>query len=350
MLIKLGEKFKNIKEDTKKRIMATIMAGGIALSGLGMAGCNNLLNPDDPGTEITNPDNKYAKYSQILQNVLTDKYYTNISYIEDSDTDVGTKRWSYNNPKCLAIPYGFLEDEGFDIDKIKEKELDSKSWIYLIDNDLYVELLAEVKSNTTFTTGETSYYTNYLLKYNLTNQETKELKSLFKSLHSYRKTAYSQGPLFVQELSYLKKPEVLANTKITPNSLKAFEEECDEMQYAGYSHTLTYLNRIQTRPMAESGAVNYDHIFQTHKYDGNLNDPGATITTDYLYTLIFNITRFGYPDPVFQSTKQSAFIMTPENRQKIKESAVKITLLSANNCNFKNLLKERNIDLTLSYN
>ena len=195
---------KKLTEKTKKRIVATVLAGGIALSGLGMTGCTS-CNPDPNNTNppITNPggDNggtqapgnnnggnsgsqtpDYSKYSQILQNVLTDDYYTSIASIENSDTDYGKKRWSYNHPKALSIPYGFLEDEGLDIESIKSKYLPVKSCIYLIENDLYIEVLAGIKSTTKFITDENIYYANYLLKYNLTNQELKEIKTLFTPL------------------------------------------------------------------------------------------------------------------------------------------------------------------------
>ena len=47
---------KKLTEKTKKRIVATVLAGGIALSGLGMTGCTS-CNPDPNNTNppITNP-------------------------------------------------------------------------------------------------------------------------------------------------------------------------------------------------------------------------------------------------------------------------------------------------------
>lgn len=258
LLTKLNEKFKNIKDETKKRITATILAGGIALSGLGMAGCsscnpneNNNTNPpivtpggDENGGNQGNgnqnggnqngssqtPD--YSKYSQVLQNVLTDNYYYSlISNAESHDYD-----FAYNNQKYQPIPYGFLEDQGFDIDKYKSHQLKCTSELYSINNDLYVELKAEIQAST-------NYMANYVLKYSLTEKEMDELGKLFSSLYysTFEDATYYQAPFFVQELSYLKEPEIKSVGYITDASNKNFEEFCDQEKYLAGSHHATYI-------------------------------------------------------------------------------------------------------------
>ena len=255
LISKLNEKFKNIKDDTKKRVMATILAGGIALSGLGMAGCNpNSNNPDNTNPPITNPGDEntgnnggsqnsgnnnggsqnpnYSKYSQTLQNVLTDSYYTTIiGDAKSTDDD-----YVYNHPRYQPIPYGFLEDEGFDISKFKTKQLSCTSELYSIGNDLYIELKAEIAAST-------NYIANYVLKYSLTEQEMSELNKLFSSLYysTYQYATYFQAPFFVQELSYSKDPEVQSVGYTTAECNNSSVEFFNAREMIGTSHMATYL-------------------------------------------------------------------------------------------------------------
>lgn len=374
LLSKLREKFKNVKDETKKRVMSTILAGGIALSGLGLSACNSTTNNNDnTNPPIVNPgDNEnenqtpggdngnsqtpgegnggsqtpdYSKYSQILQNVLTDKYYWGLEGEETADDKIGANRWTYNNPRFMAIPYGFLEDEGFDISKIKSGSLYCKSDLYTINNDLFIELRAEIKTNTPIWENTSSYLANYVLKYTLTNQELKEVLALHEPLSSSDKTTYLQAPFFIQELSYLKTPEIMSKQYITLDSISAAEERCDEKGYVlGVNH-LTYLGFTKTDD------VYYSTTFQTHIRTTNNSRTNDTKKTSNLYTISFKTMGHGCVEynnmNIRISTKQTALTLPTENKEAAKASKTPITILSSYASLFKNI-KDASIEDVLS--
>ncbi len=355
LLAKLGEKFKKIKDDTKKRIMATIFAGGIALSGIGMTGCDNSADPNNTNPPIVNPgDNNggtqnggtqnpnYANYSQILQNVLTDSYYENLESADKSDNKIGSNRYTYNHPRFMALPYGFLEDEGFDIEAIKEKDLYAESGLYTIGNNLFIELRAEIKTDTPFWENTSSYLANYLLKYTLTDQELKEIHALHTSLSPFDKTTYSQAPWFVQELSYLKTPEVVSKQYITLDSIEAAESRCNEKEYVLPSNHLTYLGTYQIDDLYT------EHKFQTHSYAGNRS---STKFDGNLYTLTFKTFGHGctqYDSKNIRITTNAVGLQFPtENKQAAQASKTPITVMSSYYCLFKNV-KDTSIEDVLT--
>jgi len=367
LLTKLGEKFKNIKDETKKRIVATVLAGGIALSGLGMTGCTS-CNPDPNNTNppITNPggDNggtqdpgnnnggnsgsqtpDYSKYSQILQNVLTDPYYLDLESMEIADKKIGSGRYSFNNPKFMALPYGFLEDEGYDIEQIKKSNLYAKSEVYVKNNDLFIELRAETKTGANFYKENSSYLTNYLIKYTLTDQEMKEVKALHQPLDPFSKKTYLQAPMFIQELSYLKNPEIISKAYITESSLDAFEQYCNDKNFVNGSHRITYLGTINTE------GTMYKQKFQTHIPTDSSNIPNETRVKVALNTLYFTTNGSGCVNynskNIHISTKTIAYQRTEEDKKATEESYETVTILSAYASVFENI-RDGSIEEVLS--
>ena len=320
LLTKLGEKFKNIKDDTKKSVLATLIAGGIALSGVGMSACENPLNPNDPGTEITNPDNKYSKYSQILQNVLTDQYYS--SLIND-DISYSFKL-AFNHPSFQPIPYGFLEDKGFNITKIKNDELFCTSEIYSIDNDLYVELKAEIEAST-------NYLTNYVLKYSLTDQELSELKKLFTGVDFHLgKATYYQAPFFVQELSYLKNPEIISTAYSTISANSSAYDHFDKKKYLTNRHRAIYLGSTYK----ENSIIAF-HTYQIR--------PWTTVaeTTSQIATIIIGTNGYGRITVdgkyIHNAELKNSGILTDENKILFENSIKKITSYTTSSLYFQDI-------------
>lgn len=215
----LIEKLKNMKEDTKKRILATALAGSMVAGSIPMASCTPKDNStetnyssttnqngshnsaDSSGSSSTN--NKYANYSTILQNVMTKSIYDNLvgwGLRKQNDGSISKVK----NSNCfLPIPYKFLEDLGYDTNQVYNDKYEARSEVFRIDNDLYIALGIQALS-------KENYMTNYLLKYNITDQEIEEMNKLFYTRQStYYNYTYFQAPFFVQELSYHKIPEVL---------------------------------------------------------------------------------------------------------------------------------------------
>ncbi len=374
LLTKLGEKFKNINDETKKRIMATVLAGGIALSGLGMTGCTS-CNPDPNNTNppITNPggDNggsqtpgnnnggtqtpgnnnggsqtpDYSKYSQILQNVLTDPYYDNLEFIHEID---GYKAHS-NNLKYAAIPYGFLEDEGFDISKFKDKKLSCISRVYTINNDLFIELQAEIDPGKAVFEEVKTYFANYHLKYTLTEQEMKEILALYKHMYTghFEKTTYLQAPLFVQELSYLKTPEILSKAYITRKALLATQDYCNRKQMPTNTNAnlLTYLGSKEVEDQI------YNLSFLLHGY-------GSDKVKYYSNIYVFNFDIYrgdasidldGNRIYVNYNAVDGAIWYTNKHKETTQASVKTGLFLSCADCYFKNV-KDTSIEELLANN
>ena len=134
LITKLTEKFKafgyKISESTKallnhihingnskivKKILDLTLCGVMAFSIGTMTACNT-DNPNvGPGTTNEQPgDNEDLKqYSQILQTVLTDSYYTKLTdeYKQNAVT-------YFSDPLFYAAPYSFLESQGLDVASI----------------------------------------------------------------------------------------------------------------------------------------------------------------------------------------------------------------------------------------
>lgn len=143
-----------------------------------------------------------TKYSAILEAVLNDaEYNALIEKLTAGDKQIGTG--NYFEPH----PYAFLAKQGHNISDIKDDKLNCFTTSYTIGNDknnLYVTTRVENKSST-------PYYSCYLLKYSLTNQEYDDLKMLHEG-------EYIQSPLFIQKLSEKKTPSVEYNAKITTSA------------------------------------------------------------------------------------------------------------------------------------
>lgn len=223
---------------------------------------NNGENQNNDGENQNNNDSKYANYSQILRNILEDKNYIYTALI-GADLTASQIDYAYNNPEYQAIPYGFLENEGFDITKIKNKELYCYSELYSIENDLFIELKVEVKAST-------NYLNCYLLKYTLTNQELNEIQKLFKEISSNMglKTYY-QAPFFVQELSYLKAPEIVSLAYITKRTNDGAIAYFNKKKFVANLHKALYLGS----EYVENSQTAY-HLYQIRP-----NSIGAKVST-----------------------------------------------------------------------
>ena len=144
-------------------------------------------------------------YSEILQLVLNDPYYRSLT----ETLYEGSASLRIKSNKYAPIPYAFLEDEGFDVEEIINEELSTRSVSYVLDsapNDLYMVFSVE-------THGETPYYTQYILKYTLTDKEMED----FRWVHSEE---CGQAPLMNQAIGELKTPEIISKNKIT---IEAYE-------------------------------------------------------------------------------------------------------------------------------
>lgn len=161
-----------------------------------------------------------SHFSQVLRTVLTDDYYRNLVNEGEAKKAFGFLASCSTANKYQAIPYRFLEDEGYNITAILNNEIACETDVFVINNELYIACRVENKAST-------PYYTHYVIKYSLSEQELKDLNFVFKELpdgaNTYRTISY-QAPFFIQELSNQKDAQVLSKNHITKDAEKSAEK------------------------------------------------------------------------------------------------------------------------------
>ena len=205
-------------------ILCITMSFGVTVLGA----CSNSQNSqssnnngqDDSGNNINQNDDKsennmnevLKKYSKILQTVLTDKYYTDLldTYVaarESQSTLEPDDDIKLNHKYYSACPLPFFKKQGHDITAIINGNLNCGAKYFYKNsepNNLYC--YAQVENiGLSF-----NYYTCYLLKYSVTEQEKNDIELLY-GINGY---AYIQAPLFMQELSNQKTPQILNKSNI----------------------------------------------------------------------------------------------------------------------------------------
>lgn len=199
-----------MKKAYKRFAILTIsaaLAGVVALGACSLGGQTggDDTDPDDPAIDNNDPTPEpEEKYSQILNDVLESDYYAEL-------TDMYEAAWNYPITKAHeAIPYAFLSREGFDIQAIKDEEIDCDSVAYIKNDDTSTLHL----STKVVTDGADPYYTCYTLSYPLTDKEYDDLVMLHQE-------KYIQAPYFIQELDNQKTAKVISKASIT---VEAFDE------------------------------------------------------------------------------------------------------------------------------
>lgn len=192
-----------------------------------LSSCNELppttggsgTNPDSSQTDTNNPsqdENDYSQYSELLQYVLEDEYYTYLAQ--------NMPRGTTATGKYAPHPYGFLEDEGYDISAIKSGKVDCYTTSYVLDNEpnnLYIFTMVSNKEN--------NINTNYLLKYNLTDQEMQDYNMLHTGNLS---TAYYFQSVFMNDaISQIKTPTTIQKFNIKTN---VYDTLIENMKYTNY--------------------------------------------------------------------------------------------------------------------
>ena len=146
-------------------------------------------------------------YSDILYTVLTESYYLSLSELPTGQITITSQKRRQN-------PFGYLKQEGYNLEDYLSEELEVQSDVYIKGDDtsnLYIATRAESKHE------QGNYYTCYVLQYELTEQEYADLEMLHKK-------NYVQAPLFIQELSYQKQPVSVNKASISKKSYEYMED------------------------------------------------------------------------------------------------------------------------------
>lgn len=193
-----------------KKIPALIMSVMMAFTPIILSACNNAADPtlpNNPDADLgTNPDNPNTPdaedpsegYSEILQSILKNSYYNTLMY------NAGGNHQLYRSAEFDPHPYAFLQSQGHDISKIKSGELECNTRSFVLDsepNNLYIGTYVETKA-------AKPYFTEYMLKYTLTDEEMDDY-------HMLHTEEYVQATFMNAEISANKTPTIISQTRCT---------------------------------------------------------------------------------------------------------------------------------------
>ena len=193
-----------VKITTRMAAILLSVALGVAV----LCGCS----AKTPETEPSGPDISQggSAYSKIFEKVLNEDYYNNL--IKAAEEDSQFQYTGYFDPH----PYAFLKSRGHDIDAIKNDELACRTVSFVREdepNNLYI--MTYVESKTT-----DPYYTEYMLRYTLTDREMNE----YKFLHNDNTRYYVQAAFKNDEISAQKKATVISETKMNKTAHEEMKE------------------------------------------------------------------------------------------------------------------------------
>ena len=180
-------------EFTKNKVVPYIVAGGMVLT---MAACtpkntdtntnqtdsswsdttdSNISSDNttdsstdsstDTSTDTTKPEeDKLSQFSPLVREMLTEQYYLDLVY-----------QRNYDNYSCGLgwydpHPYAFLEEQGHDVLAVKRSEKECVTHAFVDENEpnnLYIA---------TYIENNNKCYTEYMLKYTLTDKEMEDYK------------------------------------------------------------------------------------------------------------------------------------------------------------------------------
>lgn len=228
LLVRLGRKLKYGFTNSKvvRRIATLALAGSLALGTAGCFGTNPTPNPGPNG----NTDTPTTQYSAILEDVLEDEYYNGL--IDAAKDDFNLYRSASFDPH----PYAFLEKKGHDVDAIKAGDLTCRTVSYVMENEpnnLYMMTYVENKSSD-------PYYTEYTLKYTLSEKEMKEYTFLHKDGSDY----YIQAVFMNDAISEHKNATILSETKMNVEAHKEMREKLKNINTVNKTYGSSKINII----------------------------------------------------------------------------------------------------------
>lgn len=186
-------------------------------------------------TETKQPTQPEIEYSEILENILNNSTYNQLISAAKTNPNI------YNEGEFKPHPYTFLQQEGFDIEKIMNGTHEAYTLSYVKEdepNNLY--MFTRVNNN--------SYISNYLLKYELTDEEMDDYDLVHDDPSS---TSYFIQSVFMNnEISKLKTPEIVGKSKM---SEQAFTNMTETM-YGRLDTNQSYM--IMTNPNKSDNSFN----------------------------------------------------------------------------------------------
>lgn len=259
----------------------------------------------------TKPTTPAVQRSEMFMNVVNSLYYKDLIKSAKQNMDF------YNTAYFDPHPYAFLEDEGYNTLAIKQGQLKGETYSYILNeepNNLYIFTRIQ---------NENDHYTNYLLTYELTDQEVKD----YKYAHSKNGTFFLYQAFFLNdEISRTRDPINVQIGDITEeclNGLKRsakdfnslltteFKDVCvtDIDTYEVYGNTYANLNATimphytTSDPYCTHGAK----ILIAKCNGGVALDNGALQAPNYFDKWALNIVEYEIKDITFFKTQNPIY-------------------------------------------
>ena len=259
-LVSRAAKRKKHKNHTygKGRVKKVVMSLILALSAtfLALTGCTT--DTTDPGKNPstnpgTNPGTNPTEYSQLVTDLANDTEVNALIDQANQNTSL------FSTPLFDPHPYSFLEKEGLDVEAIKSGELYCRTISFVRDdepNNLYMITYAENE-------GAVPYYSEYMLKYSLTDKEMAD----YNKLHDEE---YIQAVFLNDAISEAKAANVISETKMTveahTNLSKSLRDNDNYVKNAIDTDNIDILLKDYS---TETGLFNV-YIFQNLNMDSNM--------------------------------------------------------------------------------
>jgi hypothetical protein len=201
------------KQALRRNVVKAIGATVISLAVLGVSACGvapstdndnstdtdtvqtgneNSSNSESSSNNKSNNNNGIStaneqKYSTFLTNILNDESINSLIDRAKADNSL------YSSAEFDPHPYTFLAKQGHNIAKIKSGELECNTKSYIPNdepNNLYMMTYVETPG------GSVPYYTEYCIKYTLTDQEVKDYNMLhFDNGHYYIQAMFANDAI-----------------------------------------------------------------------------------------------------------------------------------------------------------
>ncbi len=198
-----------------KKFAALALVGATALS---FASCNfdsnnpahnPTQNPSSSSSQTTSQQGNQSneKYSEMLMNVVNDPE------IQTLITNAQQNEELFDSAVFDPHPYAFLEDEGYDVNAIKNGETECYTMSYVLDeepNNLYIATRLLVNDD---------YYATYLLKYKLSDKEMSD----YRSMHGRYDVDYSYkiyATFLNNEISETKEATIVGKSKFSKKTIE----------------------------------------------------------------------------------------------------------------------------------
>ena len=224
LIVKAVKRVSNKLRDSNvwKKIASLVLAGSIATTFVGCANNNNSsgsIKPDDSTTINTDVDKvDMSMFSYLTNDLFDSEECQKLNKAIESNFEKGFYKDVYGNP------YAFLKEQGYDVDKIMsgEQECLTSAFVLSTDNqgvklDATYSVVPDLYMGINVADDTNTYYNQYLIKYNLSEQEMTE----YHALHNQR---YTQSLYLNNILSQNKTPKLLMTGKINIESYNAMRE------------------------------------------------------------------------------------------------------------------------------